>query len=360
MFLSNQLNYLADNQLFIQSQVGQELLKTPLGFIDIGARGGAHDIMEPIAKITSVLGFEPDQEECERLNSIPEITQTWADFRLEPTALAGEQGESILRLLSAPTNHSLLRPNTAFTKRYNMVKWEEVGTWPLKTDTLDNVLYNTVHLNQHYGEFIKIDTQGTEYEIFQGATRCLNERTMAIICEVAFCELYKDQKLFSEIEIELRKAGFVFYGFMPIHGRSKKLLDKNHHISMERALYCDAIFFKDPLGGGYLTRELSFREIAVLFTCALLIGYYDFALELAQQTWLVSADDNEKKRIHKLVEILSFMPNDDNIRAVESLASAVRQNPERANVIVGNFVDRRRKFNDYDDILNISPLPKTI
>ncbi|MBW1783269.1 MAG: hypothetical protein JRL30_21320 [Deltaproteobacteria bacterium] len=49
------LNCLLSDVLFAESAVGAELRDKPLGFIDIGARGGVHHLVEPLAKCTSVL-----------------------------------------------------------------------------------------------------------------------------------------------------------------------------------------------------------------------------------------------------------------------------------------------------------------
>ncbi|MBN8828234.1 MAG: FkbM family methyltransferase [Sphingobacteriia bacterium] len=356
MFLGTELNALINNNLFKETSVYKEFKTLPLGFVDIGARGGTHDIIEPIAGITSVLGFEADEEECKRLMSLPEVVNNWSEFKLEPIALYDKEGEVDLHLLSASTNHSLLSPNPVFIERYNMVKWHEVGKCTLKATTLDKILENNQKTN--IAEFIKIDTQGTEYEIFQGSLNTLTNKTSVIITEVAFCELYKGQKLFSEVEMLLRSLGFSFYGFMPIRTRAKKLLDKKDHVSMERAFYTDAVFFKDPLDKK-LNKQLNDRDVKVVFMAALLIGYYDFALELASSTWAKN-DSNEQAIIRKLIDELSSIQPVTTIEALNSLNAQVNKTPEYANVLVGNFVDRRRKFNDYDDILNISPLPKTV
>lgn len=354
MFLGKNLNSLVNNPLFQQTNLYKEFKTLPLGFVDIGARGGTHDIVEPIASITSVLGFEADKEECIRLMSLPEVTSNWAEFLLEPIALYKQDGVVDLHLLSASTNHSLLRPNGVFTERYNMVKWQEVGKCELEATTLDNVLKNNSQKN--IAEFIKIDTQGTEYEIFEGSINTLTNNTSVIITEVSFCELYKNQKLFSEVELFLRDLGFSFYGFMPIHTRSKKLLDKKNHVSMERALYTDAVFFKDPLDKKVNNNARSHK---VVFLAALLIGYYDFALELAQQC-IAKNDANELALLINVIQQISGLTPESTVESVKSLHNKVSNNPEFANVIVGNFVDSRRKYNDYDDILNISPLPKTL
>lgn len=344
----HKLNYLSQNEHFQQTQVYKTLSKKSLGFVDIGARGGAHAIVEPVADITAVLGFEPDETEYQRMLADQEIQQAWAQFALEPLALSDGIGPAQLYLLSAATNHSLRRPNKNFTNRYNMVKWEEVGTWPLQTTRLDDVLFNKRGQEDHWGEFIKLDTQGTEYEILLGGFRTLTERTLAIVTEVSFCELYQGQKLFSEIEILLREKQFTFYGFHTLHTRSMKQLDKTKQIGIERAMYADAVFFKDPLPGSFCITTLSERELHVLFICALLLKYYDFALELAKKTW---ASASELQHIQNLITDLAHYSPEQTHNEVKNLMQDVERNPHFANVYTGKFIDSKRRYFDYDDIV---------
>tara|TARA_B100000287_G_scaffold415550_1_gene449279 strand:+ start:1090 stop:1323 length:234 start_codon:yes stop_codon:yes gene_type:complete len=49
----------------------------------------------------------------------------------------------------------------------------------------------------------------------------LNEKTVALLTEVFFCEVYEGQKLFSETEMLLREQGFTFYGFTYLENRYK-------------------------------------------------------------------------------------------------------------------------------------------
>lgn len=345
-------NSLIDNVFFQQMAPAKALQQQPLGFIDIGARGGAHLLVEPIAALTSVLGFEPDEEEYTRMLQDKALAKPWAEFALEPIALADAVGNANLYLLSAATNHSLRKPNTHFTTRYNMVKWQEVGVWPLKTTLLDNVLFEKRGNETHWGEFIKLDTQGTEYEILMGSLKTLSERTVAIVTEVAFCELYQDQKLFSEIEILLRKQGFTFYGFHTMHTRSLKQLDKTRQMGIERAMYADAVFFKDPLAGSFYQKSLTERGVFVLFVCALLLKYYDFALELAMKTWATDKPA-EIQLVKKLIASLAHCAPEKTLEEVLQLADAVKNNPNKANLYAGKFVDSRRLFFDYDDVLTI-------
>ena len=340
------LNELLQDPLFARSAPGATLRAKPLGFIDIGARGGVHEVVEPLAGVTAVLGFEPDKAECERLRTELAAGSPWAACEIEPWALAAGDGEASLFVLSSPVNSSLRPPNPDFIDRYKMTGFDQVGRIPLQTASLDKLLFGARSTEDYWGEFIKIDTQGTEFEILEGAGRTLAERTVAILSEVEFFEMYQGEKLFSEIEIFLRGHGFAFHGF-DVHFRSRKLLDKHKAAGRERAFFADAVFFKDPLRGGRSRAPLSERGNHVLFSCALLLGYYDFALQLALETW---ATGEEAGRIESLVRNQAASVASRAYRDALELAERVRANPDLANLEVGRFVDRRRYLSDYDDI----------
>jgi len=340
------LNYLLSDTLFKESAVGKELLEKPLGFIDIGARGGVHSLVEPLADCTAVLAFEPDEDECARL--LKKQKAKYAAIEILPVALADKEGEKILYKYASPVNNSLRPENTYAINRYKINTFQRIGTIPIQTTTLDKVLFEKTSLLDTYGEFIKLDTQGTEWEILQGAQRVLEERTLAIILEADFFPYYEGQKLFSDVEIFLRKRGFFFYGFMEMHYRSCKSLDKLFENGRERTFWGDAVFFKDPIPMGTSTsKTLTKRGAYVLFALALLTGYYDFALELALKEW---AKGEESIRIANLVHGLSYLDPRETYTELLSLVERVKANPETANIEVGRFVDNRRHINDYDDI----------
>ncbi|MEW6272305.1 MAG: FkbM family methyltransferase, partial [Thermodesulfobacteriota bacterium] len=235
---------------FAASGPGATLRATPLGFVDVGARGGVHELVEPVAGATAVLGFEPAADECARLRAALATASPWARCEIEPLALGARAGRAQLHVLSAPTNSSLRPPNEAFTRRYAMAKWRPLGREPLRVTTLDRVLFGARAREPFWGELLKLDTQGTEHEILRGARRTLRERAVGVVCEVSFCELYRGQRLFSEVELLLRRHGFSFYGFLSLHHRSRRALDKLRSAARERVLYGDAVFLRDPLPGG--------------------------------------------------------------------------------------------------------------
>lgn len=275
------LNALLNEPLFAQSQTCEVLRKLPLGFVDIGARGGVHDVAEPLAGVTAVLGFEADVAECDRLTAKVSARSPWFKICIEPTAIAGKSGNAPFNVLAREVNSSLLTPSAAMAGRYSIAGFDLKKTVVLPTSTLDDILFGPHGNEESLGEFMKLDAQGAELDILRGSMQTLMKRSVALIVEVEFCALYEEQPLFSEVELFLRAQGFTFFGFKSMShraGQMRNLLSRRGPAWQERLFHADAIFFKDPLSGANLTQ----RGGHALFSSALLLGYYDFALEAAK------------------------------------------------------------------------------
>ncbi len=228
----------------------------PLSFVDIGARGGIHPLVEPIKEYVSVLGFEPDKDACKEVSGC------------FPFALSANGGAATLYRCAASTNDSLRPINQKFVDRYNMVKFAQIGSDEVQTEMLDRVLaYQPLQ-----GEFLKLDTQGTEYEILQGARLTMKGSAAAIYCEVEFAQIYRGQRLFSDVEMLVRGHGFSFIGFDNMSYRSRTPWK-----GRERLLHADALFIKDPL-----EHTMSERQKQVAAMACLLCGYDDFANEIME------------------------------------------------------------------------------
>ena len=331
----------------------RRLAGNPIGFVDIGARGGAHPLVDPVAAAIAVLGFEPDEAECLRMRETADLHERYAKFEIEAAALSDRAGPATLYEISAPTNNSLRPPNSVFVERYAMAKWQIVDQIALDTMTLDDVLFSRRASDPYWGEALKIDTQGTEYEILLGARRTLIERTQFLCVEVSFCELYKGQRLFSDVESLLRELGFSFYGFDRTYNRSRKALDKSRYWGRERPIQADAYFFKDPFDPAMTGHPISERARIVLATFALLTGYHDFALELLQG----AADDVTALRA--AVIAAAQLSTDVDRDATRDLAAAIEARPTYANILVGKFVDERRARNDFFDVASVEIKPST-
>jgi FkbM family methyltransferase len=338
------MNRLSRLPEFRETSLFRSFEKAPLGFLDIGARGGVHEIVEPFAELTSVLGFEPDPEECSAMKRDIERTGSpFAGFDLEPSGLAEHEGSATLHRLSAATNDSLREPNPGCVERYDMVKWRRVGELAVPVTTLDDVVFGRRKDDPAVGEFIKIDTQGTELEILRGGARTLAERTVAVLAEVSFAELYQGQGRFSEVEEFLRDKGFAFYGFELFRLRSCNALDKRTHWSRERMIQADAVFFKDPLPGDRLRGgAISTRGRDCLLVTAVLLEYYEFALELAAAHY----EAPDRQLLGDWITSAAELDLAGEARDIMELAATARNHHEQVAIAAGGFVDARRKRND--------------
>ena len=316
----------------------------PIGFVDIGARGGVHPLIEPIAPAVAVLGFEPDQAESARMLADPHLQGRYARVEIEACALADRDGPAVLHEIIAPTNTSLRPTNPVFVKRYDMAKWHEVGQSQVQTTTLDRVLFEQRAGEPRWGEALKVDTQGTEHEILEGARRTLSERTAFVCVEVSFCELYVGQKLFSEIELLLREFGLSFYGFDHVFSRSKRSLDKTRQWGRERLFQADAYFFRDPNDPLNVGRPCSERQRIILAAFALLTGFHDFALELLE------GSGKDVPGLKAAVIAAAVLPAESSAGQARELLEAIEARPQDANVLIGKFVDARASRGDYFDV----------
>lgn len=75
--------------------------------IDIGARGGAGGLWAPFAGFCDVIGFDPDEQECARLNAEPDN----AHYRFYPYAVGMTDGRRDFHITQFPYSSGFYRGN---------------------------------------------------------------------------------------------------------------------------------------------------------------------------------------------------------------------------------------------------------
>jgi FkbM family methyltransferase len=187
-----------------------------------------------------ILAFEPDEELCRQLNE--KATPGISYF---PVALGGENGSRMFYETEHPMCSSLYRPDPRWDEYFNNLHFmREKQTLSLETVRVDTFL-----TANEIGrlDFIKIDVQGAEYEIFEGAGDFL-KNVLFIVCEVEFVPLYQDQPLFGDVDRILRQHGFMFHKFLGLAGRAMKPLAVNNDANFPvQHMWSDAIFVRDLL-----------------------------------------------------------------------------------------------------------------
>ena len=347
------LNKLSDNPYFRSSSLFNLLIDSPLSFCDVGARGGVHDYIFPIARHTDVLAFEPSSQECKNLEHKHNSNRIFKSLTMIDRGLYSIEKEIELCHASVATNTSLLQVNPHFYNRYNLRKWETTHKETINVTTIDNLSTGEFKALKDI-DFIKVDTQGTEFEILQGSEKVLQQSALCVVAEVSFFEIYKGQKTFDQVVRLLADYGFSFYGFTALHTRSQKRLDKRNKLTRERYMQADAVFFKDPLDP--VPSKCSHESIGRLIVIAILLEYYDYALELAA-SYCLQTSSSDFELISLLILGQSEHNPNNTIAEISSLQDKFLKCPELANLELGAMLDKYRLYNDYKDVNHVSSLP---
>ena len=150
------------------------------------------------SKMCRVTGFEPQEAAFAELQRVKGPNE-----RYFPD-IVGDGGTHELNICKAQGMTSLFVPDPKTLELFNMFpEWGTVvDTLPLKSRRLDDIE------EIEYIDYLKIDVQGGELNAFQGGVEKLS-RCVAIQTEVSFVALYKDQPVLGDIDLEMRRQGFI-------------------------------------------------------------------------------------------------------------------------------------------------------
>jgi FkbM family methyltransferase len=188
------------------------------------------------AKLCKVVGFEPQSEALAALNSRKGDTEKYLPY------VVGDGSPATLRVCRAPGMTSLLRPdaNTATYFRGFEGLGQVIDERPVETRRLDDIA-EISHL-----DFLKIDVQGAELTVIRnGAERLAN--AVAIQTEVSFVPLYEEQPSFGEIDLELRRLGFIPHCFAGVKNWMISPLfdERNPYAAINQLLEADIVYVRD-------------------------------------------------------------------------------------------------------------------
>lgn len=188
------------------AQLGDPVLQV----VDVGASslGGA---TEPYAALTEccrvrVTGFEPDAQALAELQRAHQGKGT--EERRYLPHFVGDGADAVFHETNWSLTGSLLAPHRPVLDRYSDLGSlvQERARHPVRTVRLDDVI------PAGGMDLLKIDVQGGEGRVFEGARQRLDE-CLLVWTEVEFLELYQGQPMFGDIDRMLRERGLRFFGF---------------------------------------------------------------------------------------------------------------------------------------------------
>lgn len=251
------------------------------------------------------VGFEPDQAEAARLNATP--GPGGLEWHFVPAGLWGSSGTIPFEHNKAPGGSSFLPQNRAVTDRWKFENPSEVSLAKDMFFPTGQEDMKVVSLAEWAGEaklesvdFLKLNVQGGEHEILNGAGSVLDD-VLGVLIEVAFVESYKKRPFFADTDQLLRGRGFTFFDLLAHHyiGRSATPVTAQHLevqqpgigqlvSSWGQLIEGHALYFRDPIADDRAAKFAPHRLIK-LAVLAEAFGQVEYAFELLE--WLMLRSD---------------------------------------------------------------------
>ena len=282
------------------SEFEEYFRKYPFTMVDIGASGGAVKEWERLGKYVKIVGFEPDER---AYADLVKEKNTGRDIKYLNTLVHKEYNpKAKFNLYKGQQLSSIFFPNVDILSRFGKTDaWEIARSIEVEVDSLDNQLRKN---NINDIDFIKLDTQGSELMVLEGAVKTLEGPIFGIHVEIEFNPVYKDQPLFSDVDIFLRKHGFQLFEIM----RSKywkQPIDDKFVKSNGQIMYGDMLYLRDfeHFDGMLKVRpDKYFRKSKLLKAAAIsaLYGHMDYAFEMLRNGMRAGLfDDREKMALSR-------------------------------------------------------------
>ena len=284
-------------EVFINTIFSEYYRKYPLILVDIGASGGLEPNWQSAEKYLQIIGFEPDKREFSNLEKIANNNIKYLNI-----GLYKEKKVLDYYLTKKQQTSSIFKPNREFLDKFpEAERFDIVGVAKIETDTLDNQF--KIH-NIAEADFIKIDTQGSELSILQGATKTIRDHVFGLEIEVEFVELYQNQPLFSAVDSFVRKEGFQLFDIKGYYW--KRTMGKDYGKKRGQLIFGDALYlrkledFNKVLNKTQDSIAKKSKALKAISIC-ILYGYFDYAYEVFSMTSNLF-DKTERQTIERLIK----------------------------------------------------------
>jgi len=197
---------------------------------DIGANAGQFGVLlREIGFDGKIISFEPLSDAREILLNISKNDPLW-QIALQ-TAIGEENGEIEIQIAGNSHSSSVLDMLDTHVRAAPDSKY--IGKEKVALRTLDSIAPD--YMDSNSIAFIKIDTQGYETQVMNGAKKLMSQ-IVGLQVEISLVPLYKGQCLFDEMLKKLKNDGFELWSISTVFS------DPN----TAQLLQVDATFFRVP------------------------------------------------------------------------------------------------------------------
>jgi FkbM family methyltransferase len=264
---------------------------SPVGLVDVGASGGIDYYWNVFDTCLKAVGFDPLIKEVERLNAIHQNgSQRYYPY------LVGYKRYNELVPPSVPSAQPSLYGRTSATRAQEITRCNYARTFYDQTGeglfAKDLIELDEFFLRTHPMDvdFVKIDTDGSDYQVLLGAQELLaRSPVLGVAVECQFHGLVHDSaNIFSNIDRLLRQLGFSLFD-IEVYRYSRAALPKPFvyripaQTTAGQVLWADALYCRDAGEQGYeATWSVPLTEWKILkLACMLeIFGLEDCTAEL--------------------------------------------------------------------------------
>ena len=202
---------------------------------DVGANAGQFGVLlREIGFDGKIISFEPLSDARESLQNISRNDPLW-QIALQ-TAIGEENGEIEIQIAGNSQSSSVLDMLDTHVRAAPDSKY--IGKEKVALRKLDSIAPD--YMDSNSIAFIKIDTQGYETQVMNGAKKLMSQ-IVGLQVEISLVPLYKGQCLFDEMLKKLKNDGFELWSISTVFS------DPN----TAQLLQVDATFFRTPSNNSY-------------------------------------------------------------------------------------------------------------
>jgi FkbM family methyltransferase len=243
--------------------------------LDIGARDGIGWPWRTAPNnILDVVLVEPDPVEAK-------ILEKQGQGKVIPYALWSEETELTLNINNSPGTSSVFESNMSFLQQFGdaqrFIAKDKIN---IKTKTIDGLAQNN---EISVVDFVKIDVQGGELAILQGGESFFKQNIVGLEVEVEFALMYKDQPLFSDIDIFVReKLGLELWDIRKTYWKYKH---QKYQVPLKgRLIFGDALYLR-PVSTlndwlSVMDKDVATSKLHALIITTVAYGFLDYTLAI--------------------------------------------------------------------------------
>ena len=235
--------------------------------LDAGGRYGLHPTWKNFSGELNYFLFEPDPQEATRLYN--KYRKRSHEITVIDKALTEHSGSIKINIFNnrAMSSSATRNPISATYQGERKSEVDVIETLEVAAISIDNFCQdNDIKL-----DFLKLDTEGTEFSILKGSTKQLTTSILAVRSEVAFDYIFQGMPLFNEIHDFMLDKGFCLLN-LDYKGKGdnqNEYVNSNDNYGILTST--DAVWIKRPEEVLKINEENSLYIIKLLKFCAFLM-----------------------------------------------------------------------------------------